>query len=96
MDMNQNRLPVKVMKWDKSLGLNCWYSQAKHIANYCSMDECISDNAKCDLDVLEARLKHLNRNKWWLEANDKPKLRTFIKIYNKNVRQPIIKRNLTR
>ncbi len=60
------------------------------------MDECISNNAKCDLDVLEARLKHLNRNKWWLEANDKPKLRTFVKIYDRQTRQTIVKRNLTR
>ena len=53
-------------------------------------------NVPCDLDVLHARLKVLNRNKWWLEANDKPKLRTYVQIHDHNSRQAIVKKNLSR
>ena len=50
----------------------------------------------CDLDVAEARLKRINREKWWLEAHTKPKLRTFIEIHDKDNVQTIVKRNLSR
>ena len=82
--------------WDKSLKQDCWVSQIKQILQYADMYECMLNNVPCDLDVLSARLKVLNRNKWWLEANDKPKLRTYIQIHDINTRQLIVRKNLTR
>ena len=54
------------------------------------------NNVPCDLDVLNARLKVLTRNKLWLEANDKNKLRTYIQIHDHENRQTIVKKNLSR
>ena len=50
----------------------------------------------CDLNVAEARLKRINRDKWWLEAHTKPKLRTFIRVHDISQTQTIVKRNLSR
>ncbi len=50
----------------------------------------------CDLDVAEARLKRINRDKWWLEAHSKPKLRTFIRVHDLSQTQVIVKKNLSR
>ena len=94
--MKSDRWPVKIHKWDKSLNLGCWYSQLKHILYYCNMEDCLDDAVKCDLDVLEARLKVLNRNKWWNEAAEKPKLRTFIEIQDRNLRQVVVRKNMSR
>ena len=96
LKMKADRIPVKVYKWDLSLKQNCWVSQVKQILQYCDMYECMRQNIPCDLEVLEARLKVLNRNKWWLEANDKPKLRTFVEIHDNNIKQAIVKKNLSR
>ena len=96
VDMKKDRLPVKVLNWDKSLGLNTWYSQLKHILHYSNMDECLHTCSKCDLEVLKARLTVLNKYQWWLEANNKPKLRTYVKVHDKHLHQAIVKRNLSR
>ena len=61
--MKNDRLPVKVYKWGKSLKLDGWVKQVKHILQYCDMYDCMLNESKCDLEVLEARLKVLNRNK---------------------------------
>ena len=74
LKMKENRIPVIIYKWDKSLKQNCWVDQVKQILQYCNLYDCMLKNVPCDLEVLEARLKVLNRNRWWLEANDKPKL----------------------
>ena len=60
------------------------------------MDECLHNDAKCDLEVLNARLTALNKDQWWLEANNKPKLRTYVKVHDKYTQQAIVKRNLDR
>ncbi len=87
--MKEDRIPVKkINKWDKSLRQNCWVEQVKQILQHCNMYECMTNNVPCDLEVLEARFKVLNRNRWWLEANDKPKLRTYIQIHDNEIRQP--------
>ena len=45
---------------------------------------------------LEARLKVLNRDRLWLEASTKSKLRTFIQIFDRTKRQDLVKANITR
>ncbi len=96
LKMKSDRIPVLVYKWDKSLHQNCWVEQVKQILQHCNMYDCMLNNVPCDLEVLEARLKVLNRNRWWLEANDKPKLRTYIQIHDNSLRQIIVRKNLTR
>ncbi len=50
----------------------------------------------CDLDVMKARLMRLNRNMWWIEACDKPKLRTFIQIHDTDHTKILVHKNLKR
>ena len=94
--MEPNRLPVKVYKWEESLNIMGWVKDLKHILEYCNMSECSEMTATCDLDVAEARLKRINRDKWWLEAHSKPKLRTYIKVHDLGNTQTIVKKNLSR
>ena len=71
-------------------------SDLKHILQYCNMEDCLGLDRLCDLDVAEAWLKKINREKWWLEAHTKPKLRTFVEIHDRGQTQTIVKRNLSR
>ena len=60
------------------------------------MSDCKDIKQKCDLDIAKVRLQRLNRNIWWLEANDKQKLRTFTDIHDINDHQVLVKLNLSR
>ena len=94
--MDQDRLPVKVYRWDKSLKRNGWAKQVKAILDHCSMQECMDIDVLCDTDVLEARLHKLNRDLWRVEATTKPKLRTFILIHDFYEHKIMVHKNLQR
>ena len=49
VDMNNNRLPVKVYKWDLSLKLDTWAKEVNQILVYCNMLECAGIDTKCHL-----------------------------------------------
>ncbi len=68
----------------------------RFILNYCNMSEYGDLSTTCDLDVAEARLKRVNRDKWWLECHGMPKLRTYIRIHDGTDIQSIVKKNLSR
>ena len=94
--MNPTRLPVRVYRWEKSLKVQGWVGQVKHILDYASMSESDGLEVRSNLDVLEARLKVLNRDKWWVEACSKPKLVTFIEIHDRSDIRGIVRHNLSR
>ena len=95
-NMKPSCLPVKVYAWDRLLRVEGCHSQVQHILFYSNMEECIDSAVTCDLDVLKARLLKLNRNKWWIEVSEKSKLDTFLKIHDPELRQPVIKKNLSK
>ncbi len=92
--MEEDRLPVKVYKWMESLRVDGWVKDVKHIITYANMDDSQDFENKCDLDVLQARLKVLNRDKWWLEAGTKTKLETFMEVFDRSDPKGLIKCNL--
>ena len=94
--MDSNRLPVKLYKLEKSLRIPGWVQNFKFILYYTNMSESSQLGCKCDLDVLQARLLRINRDKWWLDAGGKTKLRTFVNIYHKTEVQCLVKLNLSR
>ena len=91
--MKRDRLPVKVYLWERSLKTQGW---AKNILEYANMSDSNGIECKSDLDVLQARLKVLNRDKWWVEACSKPKLDTFVQIHDRTEIRGIVKHNLSR
>ena len=94
--MKTNRLPVKVYKWESSLKIKGWVRDLNHVLQYCNMEDCMGLERLYDLDVAEARLKRNNRDKWWLDAHTKPKLRTYVEVHDRSNVQTIVKRNLSR
>ena len=54
-----------------------------------------NDSDYVDIDVLNSRLNVLNRNKWFLNAQTKPKLETFLEVVNKDV-QVVVRSNLSK
>ena len=94
--MKEERLPVNIYKWMESLEVNGWVKDVKHVLNYANMDDCQHLSSKCDLNVLQVRLKVLNQDKWWLDAETKTKLETFIQIYHRSDPQGLMKCNLQR
>ena len=82
--MDEDRLPVKLFKWEKALNHKGWVKDLDFILAYCNISECADLYNLCDLDIAEARLKRLNRDKWWVECHSKPKLRTYILIHDRD------------
>ena len=68
----------------------------KLILQYCNMAEYADLDVLCDLDVAEARLKRINRDKWWVDCHGKPKLRTYIQIHDRNKVRTVVSCNLSR
>ncbi len=95
-EMNVDRLPVKLYNWEKSLNLNGWVKDLSFILHYCNMPEVDDLEVKCDLEVAEARLKHINRDKWWTMCHSKRKLRTYIQIHDRSQTRNIVSKNLSR
>ena len=94
--MDSEKLPVKLYKLEKSLRIPGWVQNLEFILHYANMDDSIELGNRCDLDVLQARLLHINRDEWWLDAGGKIKLRTFVKVYHKNELKCLVKLNLSR
>ncbi len=94
--MDPQRLPVKLYHLEKSLKIKGWVQNVKSILQYCNMPECFSLNARCDLDVAQARLHRLNKEKWWVEASTMTKLENFVKVYEKDKPQYLVKFSLSR
>ncbi len=94
--MDESRLPVQLFKWERSLNHKGWVKDLDFILAYCNMSECADLDVLCDLDVAEARLKYLNRDKWWVECHSKPKLRTYVQIHDKREIRSLVKHNLSR
>ena len=73
----------------------CGYSQVEQILAYSDIiPEC--DNDCVDIDVLSSQLKVLNRNKWFLNAQTKPKLDIFLEVVDNEAQQEVVRSNLSR
>ena len=94
--MDDDRLPSIIYKWDKSLDLDTWYSEIRHIAAKLGLEANLEDGQTYDLTSAYNKLLKLSRQKWHLEAQRKPKLRTFLKIHNFDKIQLLAKSKITR
>ena len=94
--MDNTRLPRVVYDWDVSLGLEAWASEVQHIAAYLGLDAHPDDNETYSLTVAYNTLLNKNRLSWQLEADRKPKLRTFNQIHDFNFPLYLVKCDLTR
>ena len=95
-EMDSQKLPVKLYHLEKSLKIKGWVQNVESILQYCNMSKCFPLDARCDLDVAQARLHKLNREKWWVEASTMTKLENFVKIYEKDKPQYLVKSSLSR
>ncbi len=80
--MPEHRIPKIVHRWDVSLKTEGWADNIRAVLAYSNIEIDLLSQEKVDLDVLESRLLHLNRNKWLLEASTKSKLHTYFEIYD--------------
>ena len=94
--MEDDRLPNIIMKWDISLKLNTWYSEIQHIAAYLGLNDTPANGEHYDLTDAYNGLLQKNRNTWQLEAQRKPKLRTFMKIHDFSQTQALVQSKLSR
>ncbi len=96
VSMEEHRLPLIIHKWDVSLKQDTWAKQVHHILQYANMYEDSTYLSHIDLDVLNARLKRLNPEKWRNSATMMPKLRTFIELFDECDHKALAYTNLTR
>ena len=88
--MGENRLTKKVFLWDKQLNdsnqLSSWSSEIKSIFSDCNMldiyENCSPFNVKSTTTEMQEIFKTQQQNYLKAECQEKPKLRTFIKIKN--------------
>ena len=94
--MNPDKLPKIVYDWDRSLGLESWGSEIRHISASLSID--IDSNDGDIFSLTDANNIFLNQNRatWQSEAYRKPKLRTFVQIHDFDSNQLLVKSGLTR
>ena len=88
--MNDDRLPAIINNWDKSLNTQAWYAHVKHILAYTDITP-ENERHFVDIDALSSRLKVLNRNKWFINAQTKPKLETFLEVVDKGYQQVVVR-----
>ena len=94
--MNPDKLPKIVYDWDRSLGLESWGSEIRHISASLGID--INSNDGDVFSLTDAYNIFLNQNRatWQSEAHRKPKLRTFVQIHDFDSNQLLVKSGLTR
>ena len=95
-EMSNDRWPKIVTKWDMSLKASGWTDQVSQILGYAGMNTNLESFHNVDLDDLEKNLHRINEGIWLLEAHSKPKLRTFVKLYDRECPREIVEANLSR
>ena len=81
-NMDASRLPKRVLVWDASLELNSWFFEIQQIAASLNLDIHPDSDEIYDLNAVNDKLLGDQRHLWQMEANKKPKLRTYVKIHN--------------
>ena len=94
--MDTDRLPKIILNWDKSLALDTWGSEIKHIAANIGLHVQLKEGEIYDITAAYNKLLSSSRLRWHLEAQNKPKLRTFLKIHNFDQIQVLAKSQITR
>ena len=94
--MESWRLPKLIYDWDVSLGLDSWGSEIKHIAANLGFDTTLEHGESYDLTLAYNKFLVQSRREWQIEAERKPKLRTFLKIHNFDSKQCLVKSQITR
>ena len=94
--MPTNRWPKKVLQWDRVSRTDAWFKEIKHILSSVDMKDENHLSSPVDLHEVANKLHTQARNSWHIEAENKPKLRTFLKIHDFNKLKNIINGNLTR
>ena len=99
----QNRLVnMDDRMWPKSFGNGIWTQiprdgiEVKLIVNYAGLSCDNINEEKINLDMLEQRLKTSERNSWRLEAYNKTKLCTYVKIHDFDSIRVLVRANLSR
>ena len=76
--------------------LDTWVSEVNQIVANLGFDTQLNDGDSYDITAAYNTLLKNSRLKWHLEAQRKPKLRTFVKIHNFDQIQILAKSNITR
>ncbi len=71
--MPDHRWPVKVYKWDIAMKQEGWAKELRHVVAYSGQLHATTDIWQVLDDVVESRLKFLNREDLWQEAHTKTK-----------------------
>ena len=95
-EMPTNRWPKKIWQWDRVSKTDAWFKEIKHILRSVNMANETDLSNSIDVKEVGHRLLQQARSSWETEAENKPKLRTFLKIHDFNTRQNVIKSNLSR
>ena len=84
--MDASRLPKLVLVWVTSLELNSWFFEIQQIAASLNLNIHPDSGEIYDLNAAHDKLLGDQRHLWQMEANRKPKLRTYVKIrdFSKN------------
>ncbi len=91
-----SRWPRRVWQWDRVSKTDAWFKDVKYILSSVDMKSEGHWSSPVDLVDVANKLQSQARNSWLIEAENKPKLRTFLKIHNFDKLKYVISGNLTR
>ena len=80
-NMDNTRLPKIIYDWEISLGLESWGHRVQLVAASLGLPLRLRTGEQYDLTYAKNKLLDKSRITWRLEAERKPKLRTFMKIH---------------
>ena len=94
--MDDNRWPKIIMNWDIQTDTDAWFREVKLVLSSVGLIDMEYFDEKTDLGMLEEKLLAKNRLSWHLEAHQKTKLETFVKIHNFDNTKVLVKANLNK
>ena len=76
--------------------MDSWASEVKHIAATLGLPTTLNENEEYNISICHNKLLAASRQKWQLESERKPKLRSFIQVHNFDHIQTLVKSDVSR
>ena len=95
MSMKEQRWPRRIYELDRSAGKRCWVNEVSKVAEIMHLPG-PEANILYDLENVQTAAWKLSMDKWWQEAYQKKKLRTYVQVRSREEHGTIVKSNVKR
>ena len=94
-ELKEDRLPRVAYEYEMTAGVKGWIEELRVITRLLHLPA-PSLNSKYDMDNVQAAVLKLAQDRWWNEAQSKPKLATYVSFKDRDSPDTLVKSNLKR